>query len=155
MSQPQFHHAPEVGYTGRSQHQLNHIPSSLKSDVESANDVRLAEVPDVSRKLEIPSLLQLLQQKSDVDGIQQQLSTIAQLLQRQQYVAGYPSALPVQDQDLHEEEFADRGENQQPQPRRQRKRVCKNASCTFCSSPPCGACEACLHPARRQKCVRR
>jgi hypothetical protein len=28
-------------------------------------------------------------------------------------------------------------------------------NCTFCNSLPCGVCEMCKHPERRQKCLRR
>jgi hypothetical protein len=136
-------------------HSHNHIPSSHNPEAQSANDLRHVDVPDASRKSEIPSLLQFLQQQHYVDGdIQLQLSTIAQLLQRQQNLPAYPPALAVQGQHLQQDQL-DLGANQQPQPQQRRKRVCKNTNCAFCSSPPCGACESCMHPERRQKCVRR
>jgi hypothetical protein len=36
-----------------------------------------------------------------------------------------------------------------------RARVCKNKRCKFCTGPSCGLCGNCLHPERKNKCIRR
>jgi hypothetical protein len=38
---------------------------------------------------------------------------------------------------------------------KRRNRVCKNASCNFCSIPPCGTCGPCMFPAKKSKCILR
>jgi len=37
----------------------------------------------------------------------------------------------------------------------QNGRICKKKNCTFCTAPNCGVCGNCLHPERRNKCIRR
>jgi hypothetical protein len=48
---------------------------------------------------------------------------------------------------------------QQPEDIRAEKlqngRVCKVIDCTFCTASNCGKCGNCLHPDRKNKCIRR